>query len=61
MTLTCTSKYFFNSQSNVNNVAYSIPSNLVAKSVTMALPVYKTNPDYCLLQPYALSLTNDAT
>ena len=56
LTLTCTTRLFFNSEVNVNNVAYTVPADLNSEPVRLTLPVYKTSPDYCLLQPYALTL-----
>ena len=32
-----------------------------SKALTMAVPVYETQPDYCLLQSYDLSLFDEAT
>ena len=60
LTLTCTVTQLFNSEKNVNNLIYRIPSDLNSKPVSLPLPVYKTTPDYCLLTPYALALVDEA-
>jgi len=58
LTLTCTTKLFKNTEVNVNNIVYTIPADLNSKPVILPLPVYQTDPKYCLLQPYSLVLVD---
>ena len=61
LTLTCTTKLFKNTEVNVKNIAYVVPADLNSLPVKMVLPVYKTDPEYCLLQPYTIMLLDDST
>lgn len=45
----------------MKNVAYEVPADLNSLPVKMVLPVYKTDPEYCLLQPYKIELLDDST
>ncbi len=49
VTLTCTISVFYNTVKNVKNVNYVIGAAMDSKAITMAVPVYETQPDYCLL------------
>jgi hypothetical protein len=49
LTLTCTISVFYNSVKNVKNVNYVIDAAMDSKAITMPVPVYETQPDYCLL------------
>jgi hypothetical protein len=55
--MTCTTTFFYNFSKGVKNVYYEIPYDLTSPNVKLSLPVYKTTPDYCLLQPYTLTLS----
>jgi len=45
----------------VKNLSYVVPADLNSLPEKMALPVYKTDPEYCLLQPYTIELLDDST
>jgi hypothetical protein len=49
VTLTCTIIAFYNTVKNVKNVNYVISAAMDSKAITMPVPVYETQPDYCLL------------
>jgi hypothetical protein len=60
VTLTCTISLFYNTVKNVKNISYVIGAAMNSIPMTMSVPVYGTVPDYCLLTPVELSITNES-
>ena len=63
LTLTCTITLFYNTAKNVKNVNFAVGATTNNLPITMAVPVYGTLPDYCLLKPddVELSLIDEST
>ena len=61
LTLTCTITLFYNTAKNVKNVNFAVGATTNNLPITMAVPVYGTLPDYCLLVPVELSLIDEST